>query len=166
MKYTNTLKMPRFFLRKVRPQLITDIEKHLIEQAINKLVGIKRYIADRKDEYITIYESNANVGNVKNILGDILKGTTFPPGINADNALDDLANIYNQYFSAVMRFCLDNKERRMFTVERFCFRGSIDDWIYLDGPGTLKELAAKYIKLLGTDEFFVCSLIVNKLEIT
>ncbi len=142
------------FLRKIRPQQISDIEKHLVEQAIKKLTGTKRYLVYCKDEFITIYESNADFGNVKNIFGDFLNGPTIPPGINPDNVLRDNASIYDQYYSAMMRFCLDNKEKRTFTVERFCFRGSIEDWIYLDGPDILKKLNTKYIKLLGTDEFF------------
>ena len=57
-------------------------------------------------------------------------------------------------YSEVMRFILQDKKARDFTVERFCYRGGIDDWIYLDGPGSLEKLAKKYIKYLGTEEFF------------
>jgi hypothetical protein len=49
---------------------------------------------------------------------------------------------------------LVDKERRTFMAERFCFRGAIDDWIFLGGPDDLKKLARKYIRLLGTDKFF------------
>jgi len=34
-------------------------------------------------------------------------------------------------FTPMMRFVLSDKEERTFYTERFCFRGSIDDWIYI-----------------------------------
>jgi hypothetical protein len=60
----------------------------------------------------------------------------------------------DRHYTEMMRFCLVDQERRTFTAERFCFRGSIDDWIHLGGPNTLKKLAKRYIKLLGTEEFY------------
>ncbi|MDD2456587.1 MAG: hypothetical protein PHE10_09700, partial [Kiritimatiellae bacterium] len=56
-------------------------------------------------------------------------------------------------YQAVMRFSLVDRETRAFTVERYCFRGRIDDWIWLDGPGALAGLARKYVKHLGQDSF-------------
>jgi hypothetical protein len=32
------------------------------------------------------------------------------------------------------------QKRRTFVAERFCFRGAIDDWIFLGGPDDLKKL--------------------------
>jgi hypothetical protein len=32
----------------------------------------------------------------------------------------------------MMQFILDDKEERLFTAQRYCFRGSIDDWIDID----------------------------------
>jgi hypothetical protein len=62
----------------------------------------------------------------------------------------------DQNYQPIMRFCLVDKERRLFTAERFCFRGSIDDWIEL-GWGetdTLQMLVKRYVKALGTDAFY------------
>jgi len=142
------------FLRKKRPQLITDIEKHLVEQCTNKLERSKRYRVECKDEYITIYESNADIGNLKNIFGGLLNHAPLRPDKNPNDAINALVSIADQNYTAMMRFYLDDEEERMFTVERFCFRGSIDDWIYIDGTDTLKKLTTKYIKLLGTEELF------------
>ncbi len=55
----------------------------------------------------------------------------------------------------MLRFRLaGSKKRRIFTAERFCFRGAIDDWIYLGGPDDLRTLADMYIELLGTDDIY------------
>ena len=139
------------FLRKIRSQLISDLEIQLVEKAVNALRRSKRYIIDRKDEYITIYESSADVENVKKIFSDFLKSTPLRSGITADDAINMLVG---GNYTAMLRFHLENIEQRTFTVERFCFRGTIDDWIYLDGPENLKTLIDKYIKLVGTDDFF------------
>jgi len=142
------------FLRKMRPQLITDLEKLLIKKAVKALQRSKRYLIDCKDENITIYESSADVGEVKNILSDFLKHTPLLPGMTADDAMNVLVNATNQHYTAMLRFRLVDKERRTFTAERFCFRAAIDDWINICGPENLKTLVEMYIEMLGTDSFF------------
>ena len=142
------------FLRKKRLQLITDIEKHLVEEFLKTLKSSKRYLVDYKDEFITIYESTTDTDNFKSIFGDLLKDAPLRPGINVEDVLDILAKSNDQYYTAMLRFRLVDKEKRKFIAERFCFRGSIDDWIHLEGPDTLKKISKKYTTLLGTDEFF------------
>jgi hypothetical protein len=53
-----------------------------------------------------------------------------------------------------MQFILEDLETREFTVERWCFRGSIDDWIPLDSSNDLKKLVQTYGAHLGKDSFF------------
>lgn len=142
------------FLRKMRPQLITDLEKLLVNKAVKGLQRSKRYLIDCKDENITIYESSTDVGEVKNIFSDFLKHTPLRPGMTADDAMDVLVNATNQHYTAMLRFRLVDKERRTFTAERFCFRGAIDDWINICGPENLKTLVEMYIEMLETDSFF------------
>jgi hypothetical protein len=147
-------KNAQIFLRKRRPKLITDIEKYLVEKQAMQLKRSKRYCVDCTDEYITIYESDADIGVLKDTFGDLLKGTPLRPGMTADKAMHTLIRAADKNYSAMMRFRLVDKDRREFIAERFCFLGSIDDWVYLGGPDDLKELADRYIKLLGTDKFF------------
>jgi hypothetical protein len=51
--------------------------------------------------------------------------------------------LQNATYSPKMRFILEHKEKRLFVTERFCFRGSVDDWIYLGGPDSLSQEAKK-----------------------
>jgi hypothetical protein len=44
------------------------------------------------------------------------------------------AAIQNATYMAVMRFVLADPEKRLFWAERFCFRGSLDNWIDIGGP--------------------------------
>ena len=139
------------FLRKIRPQRITDLENHLVEKAVKALRRTKRYLIDRKNEYITIYESSADVENIKKIFSDSMSPHSLRPGITKDDAIE---MIVGGHYTAMLRFHLADSEQRTFTVERFCFRGTIDDWIYLAGPENLKTLIGMHVELLGTDAFF------------
>lgn len=142
------------FLRKKRLQLITDIEKQLVKKCTKKLARSKRYRVDCKDEYITIYESNADIGAMENTLGGLLQRIPIRPGMTVDDAMSVFVSAADQHYTAMLRFRLTDEKRRTFTAERFCFRGSIDDWIYLDGPDDLKKLTQRYVELLGTEKFF------------
>jgi hypothetical protein len=57
-------------------------------------------------------------------------------------------------FMAMLRFVLEDKKTRIFVTERFCFRGSLDDWIYIDGPAGLDDQVGKYLKHVGRESFF------------
>ena len=51
--------------------------------------------------------------------------------------------------------CMVDSAKRTFVVERWCFRGSIDDWIpMMGGRGSLPDLVRKYGQHLGKDSFY------------
>ena len=50
---------------------------------------------------------------------------------------------------------LADPEKRLFLAERFCFRGSVDDWIDIGGPPRkLPALLKKFVKHLGKESLF------------
>jgi hypothetical protein len=55
---------------------------------------------------------------------------------------------------AVMRFVLKDKAARKFAPERFCFRGSVEDWISIGEPDQLGKLVSKFLKHLGRDSIY------------
>ena len=58
-------------------------------------------------------------------------------------------------YTAVMRFVLEDPEKRLFLAERFCFRGSVDDWIDIGGPPQkLPMVLKKFIPHLGKESIF------------
>jgi hypothetical protein len=144
------------FLRKIRPQLISDLEQHLVEKSVRKLKRDSRYLVDCKDEYITIYESNTNFGNLEGVFEKLMPGGFLFAGIKGRGRFEELAKIMDRDYRAIMRFKLEDKEKRLFIAERFCFRGAIDDWIELGWGETkpLQHLVKRYIKALGTDAFY------------
>jgi len=57
-------------------------------------------------------------------------------------------------FRPMLRFILIDEENRKFVAERYCFRGSIDDWIEIGGPDSLEKLVKRFVKHLGQDSFY------------
>lgn len=60
---------------------------------------------------------------------------------------------YSQ-FTPVLRFILLKGGARIFCVQRWCYLGSIDDWIDVGPTGSVERLARRWIHKLGTDAFF------------
>ncbi len=54
----------------------------------------------------------------------------------------------------MLRFKLVNPDTREYGAERWCFRGSIDDWIMLGGYGSLAKVVEQYAKHLDRESFF------------
>ena len=57
-------------------------------------------------------------------------------------------------YQKVLRFTLIDEDRRRFVAERWCFLGSIDDWIHLSGDGDLGALVGRYGPHIGKESFF------------
>ena len=57
-------------------------------------------------------------------------------------------------FTPVLRFILADEAQRAFYVERWCYRGSIDDWVDIGAAGELRCLVQQTVPKLGTDAFF------------
>jgi hypothetical protein len=57
-------------------------------------------------------------------------------------------------YTAAMRFQLVDTEGRYFLAERFCYRGSIDDWITISEPERLTRLVKEFVSHLGRDSLY------------
>ena len=60
-------------------------------------------------------------------------------------------------YQKMLRFTLDDKKDRTFRVQRWCFKGSIDDWIDLwvsGGIGKLPDLVRQFCPHIGQDSFY------------
>ena len=55
----------------------------------------------------------------------------------------------------MMRFTLVNAKERTFSAERYCFRGSVDDWIDLNySADPPPKLIRTYLRHLGQESFY------------
>ncbi len=135
-------------LVKVRPKLIPYEEWVCVEEALARHPKARNYRVAVKDKQIIVYEG---VGWDVGKLMEIFEG--FPILPNARERLEDNRDRSAQY-TPVMRFILDDQETREYHAERWCYRGSIDDWIYAGHSGKIYTLAKKLIPALGADEFY------------
>jgi len=137
-------------LVKVRPQLIRPEEAASVEDALKRHPKARSYRVAVKHDQIIIYE---RVGPDANELLDIFgQFAVFTPHRSKEH-IEEFLNKSAQ-FTPIMRFIVDDPAQREYHAERWCYRGSIDDWIYAGYSGKISELAKKLIPTLGTDEFY------------
>jgi hypothetical protein len=133
------------FLRKIPPQIIRPEEVEIVREGIKKYAKIDNFIVDVKGNQIVIYLCDQN-------LDVLLEITQF--GLCKDpEAIRELL-IQSLSYSPVMQFVLEDQQTRDFEVQRWCFRGSVDDWIGLDSSTDLKALVKKYVRHLGQESFY------------
>ena len=127
------------FLRQAQPKIITDAERQVVDDGMRKYSGVSHYKLDVKGKEILIYTADQNMG----ALNDILQ--SFPGAMGKREQVEGILN-QSAHYSPVMKFELIDENKRLFVTQRFCYRGSIDDWIYIGSSGELKLLVSRYVK--------------------
>jgi hypothetical protein len=136
-------------LVKERPQLILSKESASVEAALKRHPKARNYRVAVKNDQIIIYEAvGGDMDNLRKILGSA--GFYIA---DVEQRLQLELDRYTQ-FTPVMRFILDDEETREYHAERWCYLGSVDDWIYAGHSGKIDQLAKKLTPKLGTDDFY------------
>jgi hypothetical protein len=136
-------------LVKERPQLILSKESASVEAALKRHPKARNYRVAVKNDQIIIYEAvGGDMDNLRKILGSA--------GFYIADVEERLQLELDRYtqFTPVMRFILDDEETREYHAERWCYLGSVDDWIYAGHSGKIDQLAKKLTPKLGTDDFY------------
>jgi len=137
-------------LVKIRPQLILPKEVASVETVLKRHPKTKNYRIAVKNNQIVIYE---RVGLDADAFADLFDGAGLFVSRRDKERAEEFLDRTAQ-FTPVMRFILDDQETREYHAERWCYRGSIDDWIYAGHSGKIDQLAKKLTPKLGTDDFF------------
>jgi hypothetical protein len=135
-------------LAKDRPPLIRTGEAAAVETEVNQHPKSRRYRVAVKHDRIEVYEMS---GPETETLVETLSQFGFLTPGAADKIQTHLES--SSRFSPVMRFILVDEGDRTFRAERWCYKGSIDDWIDVD-YGPIQELASRLIPVLGTEDYF------------
>jgi hypothetical protein len=130
-------------LRKKIVNKISEDEIEMIREAIKNLSALDDFLIDVKGNVLTVYFGRMNRKEFKNI---------FPSG-KTEKELETLYRELQTYIET-MRFVLEDEKNRRFTVQRWCYLGSINDWIDLETSDDLKTLAEKYCDHLGKESYF------------
>ena len=139
------------FLRKVKATEISTLEREMVEEGIRRHAGLEYCIVDIQDNSLVVYLPDTDAKDVDKMIE--MFGGVGAIGVGRAEAAK-ARMIGNSTYSKQMRFGLVDADERLFVVQRWCFRGSIDDWIWLDGPAPLSELVGEYVGHLGKESFF------------
>ncbi|MFQ5651318.1 MAG: hypothetical protein ACE5IY_15385 [bacterium] len=131
------------FLRKIQPTLISETERTMVEHGCETNSDVTCFKIDIKKDAIVVYVAEDKGDR----LADILK--TF-----SSVGFDESLRQELLHYEAVMKFELIDKERRLFIAKRYCFQGSIDDWICIGHIDTLEAHVRNYVRHLGKDSFY------------
>ncbi len=131
------------FLRKIPQQIIRPEELAYVEAALKRHGEPWQYRAEVKKNTITVYECGTDIGGLEAM------AMTF-----GRRRMADTEKLRFAHYMAVLRFTLIDKETRAFAAERFCFRGSVNDWIPIAGPNSLAAHVRAFVKHLGRDSLY------------
>src|SRR5262245_49788628 len=134
------------FLRSIPPKIITDEERQMVEDGMRQYAEVQDYKIDVKGNAIVVYTADQDIETLAGLFQDIYPDPTTNPQL--------MTLLRNEiHYSPMLQFVLKNEQRRLFTAQRYCFRGAIDDWIDI-GHGSLPTLVKRYVKHLGQELYF------------
>jgi hypothetical protein len=135
-------------LSKTQVSQLHEDEINAVKAAVARHPTSRKYRVNARPKRIEIYES---VGpDAETFIAEL--GSLFPMLPGTTSKLTDQMDRYTQ-FTPVLRFTLIDADTRVFSAERMCYLGSIDDFINI-GYGSLEPMASDMIAALGTAEFF------------
>ena len=131
------------YLRRKKPAVIQPAELEWVQKELRHCQTSKHcYLAEASVDKIIIHEGDTHL--------DVLRQINIRFSVRG---LEEHA-VRNADYMPVMRFVLHDVARRQFLPERYCFRGSVEDWISVGGPDQLAKLTSRYLKHLGHDSFY------------
>ena len=134
------------FLRRIPPKIITDEERQVVEDGMRTYAEVQDYKIDVKGNAIVVYTADQDIETLAGLFKDMSPDPTTNPQL--------MTLLRNEiHYSPMLQFLLEDAQRRLFTAQRYCFVGSIDDWIAI-GHGSLSTLVKRYVKHLGQESYF------------
>jgi hypothetical protein len=132
------------FLRKIPEKIIDDREIGIVKKGITALTDIKMYKVDARKESIIVYTPNQDTNALQRILANFA-----PIPQQTDEIIREIVS-----YAPVLKFVLVDVKRRTFVTQRYCYLGSVDDWMNVGNPSSLNTLVHEYIKHLGKQSYF------------
>ena len=133
------------YIRKARARVISDEELAIVENEVRQFPHLSYCKVDVKKGIISIYTPKQNVDKLLGI-ARLFSGAG---DVDVQRTIGQLVT-----YSPELRFVLVDKEARLFQTQRYCYRGTMDNWIDIGGSSKLEELVSRYVKHLETEVFF------------
>lgn len=132
-------------LRRIQPPIISDEEVAAVKAGMEQYCRLKHFITDVKKNAVVIYTPDQDV----DLLADTLR---LLPSTRETRRIEVLEKILA--YSPMLQFVLINNDQRLFETRRYCFLGSIDDWITVGSEDVLPKLVKTYVKHLGEESYY------------
>lgn len=131
------------YIRKKKERGFSSKDIAIIQAELSKNDAIDGFELNINGNEITIYDLEDKTKQKPSLLAMIPKDRR------------EIAKAYFMQYSENMRIKKITKKKEVeYHIMRFCYRGSIDDWIVIDAGDDLAALAKANLKLIGTEEFF------------
>jgi hypothetical protein len=138
-------------LRKTKPTEISQLDRDILSDGIRRYAGLEHFIVDVAGNSLVVYLPGMDDREADRALSVLanLRSLLSPRMQAAKESM-----IQTSSYTKMMRFELVNADERVFVVQRWCFRGSVDDWIWVGGPAALADLVRQYGQHLGKESFY------------
>ncbi len=136
----------QIFLRRIPPKIITDEECQIVEEGMRTYAEVKDYKVDVRGNALLIYTADQDMETLAAIVCN-------PHASREENTRRMTLLRQGIHYSPMLVFQLIDAQRRTFQTQRYCFLGSVDDWIEIGKPGKLTQLVKRYVKHLGQDSY-------------
>jgi hypothetical protein len=140
-------------LRKICFSEISPLDVKILSDAIRQHAGLEYFIVDVDGNALVVYLPDRGEDAADQLLEEF---GGFHSLLSHRMQEKKAWLMRRSAYTKMMRFTLVDPAERKFIVERWCFRGSVDDWIGL-GRRTalpLPELARMYVEELGKESFY------------
>lgn len=134
-------------VRKVRPSRIRSFEREQVARWAKELAAVPVTV-DLDGDHLVVYAADTNPDESIRAMSMLL-GT--PLGNEAKHRE---WIVRNSRYSPMFRFTLGNEDERLYSVERWCYLGSIDRWVFLTRNMPLETAANSYLPHVGQESFF------------
>ncbi len=116
-----------------------------VESGMRQYCRTEHFIVEVKKNAIVIHTPDQDVDSLADTLSFLAGSRETKVKAVLEKALT---------YSPMLQFVLTDKAKRLFETQRYCFLGSIDDWITIGNKDELPRLAKAYVKHLGEESFY------------
>jgi hypothetical protein len=135
------------YIRKVKESHIEEAEVAAIVKELRQNKSLHDFKLDVCGDEIRIYTNeNGSAAEVPSLLKGFLSATRENP--------EAMWNRFVRYEERMRIILAQHIGEREFIFQRYCYRGSIDDWITIDSGSDLKALAKKNLYHLGKESYY------------
>lgn len=135
-------------VRKVRPTKVLPQEREQLVAWARELAGTDYFLVDIQEDSLVVYAPGDDPSARADLLNAMFGGF----------AADKMSHLSwigaNATYLPMFRFSLVDDAKRLYSVDRWCFKGSIDDWFPLSPGKPLEKQARAFLPHLGKESFY------------